>query len=189
MRWTGHTQREQTASSCMYRSDTAAPYISIHISIHPSIIQLSLHLLSNPPFIHAVNQPSSRPAHTPLIQWLTLYWLDQYILKWLLCKCLGTMAKRYLCSSFPRQCRGLTQVNYPFSFTYITPNRNERELKKILSNKNRVHRTYNKKGSNLCKSTCNDLRVLDTLDKDACGCSRLTDTEAGTVDGQVIAQI
>lgn len=110
--------------------------------VRPSIIQPSLHLLSHHPFIHAVNQPSSRPTHTPLIRWLTLYWLDQSVLKWLLCKCLGTMARRYLCSSFPRQCRGLTWFNSSFSFNYIiTPNIKKRARKKKLSNKQPTYHT------------------------------------------------
>lgn len=82
--------------------------ISLHIHpwinpyMHPSIIQPSIHPLSSGPFIHAVNQPSSRPTHTPLIQWLTLHWVNRYSLEWHHCKRLGRMAGRCLCTSCSR---------------------------------------------------------------------------------------
>lgn len=93
-----HLCADPTPVPSMHPSLSLPMNQSIYSSIHPFIMQPPIHSLSNHPFIHAVKQLSSQPTHTPLIQWLTLHWVDQYSLKWYSCKCLGTMARHCLCS-------------------------------------------------------------------------------------------
>lgn len=121
----GQLKLQTHLSSCFDRPDAAvSSCVSLHIlpSVCPSIIHPSLHPLSNHPFIHVVNQPSSRPTHTPLIQWLTLHWGGS-ILSWMA----SLWALRHngqalfvqFISKVARPCGALTRVNSLFSSTYV----------------------------------------------------------------------